>query len=159
MKDFSNETKRIRRNSVLKVVLKRYSFIVWVPLLLYISYYTGEIIILITQSSIFKNSYDPNPNIIITTILGLQTLLLLFLITFFIIAFIKDVIITSIKEKKFFSNIKSIGENLLYLIEEILRLLVSILKIPMYLYKIIKNEKKRFQNAVEEQISKDNNKN
>lgn len=34
MKDFSNETKSKRKKAILKVILKRYSFVVWVPALL-----------------------------------------------------------------------------------------------------------------------------
>lgn len=43
MKDFSNETKSKRRKAILKVILKRYSFIVWVPALLALLNFIGII--------------------------------------------------------------------------------------------------------------------
>jgi len=115
MKNFSDETKKVRRNAVLKVILKRYSFVVWLPLLMYISHYIGRFILLITGATI-KDSCGPTMKIIVTISLGMLVLIILFLLVLLATGLIKGII------------------------------------------KIIKNEKTRFQNAVEEQIRKDSNK-
>lgn len=162
MKDFSNETKSKRRKAVLKVILKRYSFIIWLPLLLCISYNVGKITTLYLVEDWAKKASYPIGDIILLTILGFLLLfasLLLGLFGVIIIGIIRLYIITPLKEKGFINGLKDflkfIGKSLLNLCKLLPIILLQILKSPIYLCKRIKDEKRRFQNAVEKQISKD----
>lgn len=158
MKDFSNETKSKRRKAVLKVILKRYSFIIWLPLLLCISYNVGKFI----APYIFEIQKTDYPilDMVVFTIFGFIFLGLLCGLSIWIIAIIYDDIIIPLKEKKFFSDLKDFLKIICMLLFGLcillLEILLQILKSPIYLCKRIKDEKRRFQNAVEEQISKDN---
>ena len=162
MKDFSNETKSKRIKAVLKVILKRYSFIIWLPLLLCISYNVGKFI----APYIFEIQKTDYPilDIVTFTIFGFLFLGLLCELSILIIAMIYHGIIIPLKEKKFFGGLKELLEiicmslfGLLFgLCNLLLIILLQILKSPIYLCKRIKDEKRRFQNAVEEQIIKDN---
>ena len=158
MKDFSNETKKVRRNAVLKVILKRYSFVVWLPLLLWLSYNVGK-----KADFVEMNEQHYILSIIGVTIWGFIVLIMLGILGWIIIACIRDEIIIAIKEKTFFRDLKGafkfIGELLLGICQLILVFLWEVLKTPIHLYKRIKDEKRRFQNAVEKQIRKDSNKN
>ena len=164
MKNFSDETKKLRRNAVLKVIAKRYSFIIWLPLLICITYYIGRIVILIDGGSI-NDSCGTIGKIIITILLGLLGLLILCLLLMLGIILINTInndIIIPIKEKTFFKGLKDffklLGGILLEIIKVIPKVLLFVLKIPVYLFRRIKDEKRRFENAVEKQIIKDSKK-
>ena len=106
MKDFSNETKSTRRKAVLKVILKRYSFIIWLPLLLCISYNVGKITTPYLVEDWAKKVSYPIGDIILLTILGFFLLFASLLLGGIIIVIIIDYIITPLKEKGFVNGLK-----------------------------------------------------
>jgi len=171
MKDFSNETKSKRRKAVFKVILKRYSFIIWLPLLLYVSYNVGKFTMNYPDIKSSTTSIIAIIAIIFDILLGFMVLFILLVILLsmllfidFIIEKVYDIIIIPLKEKRFFNDlinfIKSIGKLLLevlsfVLLEKLPQILKGILKCPINLYKRIKDEKRRFQVAVEKQMKKE----
>lgn len=164
MKNFSNETKSKRRKAVLKVILKRYSFIIWLPLLLYIFYNVGKFTLITLKNYLpEENTVTTNNSIfdvIVFTFLGFMVSFMLSLFTILIIEVVYDDIIIPLTENTFFNNLinffKAIGKLLLKVLLEIIpEILKGILKCPINLYKRIKDEKRRFQVAVEKQMQKE----
>lgn len=146
MNNFSNEPKKRKevRNAILKTIVKRYSFIVWLPMLIFTFYKVGE---WVTISS--KGSGSNVIDIIIDTTLGF---LFIVLIIFFIILI--GVMISYLRKK----TVKVVWANLKEYLKEASILIglefIEIIKIPVKIFKRIINEPKKFRDSVQKEINK-----
>lgn len=149
MKDFSNETKSKRRKAILKVILKRYSFIVWVPALLALLNFIGIITmsILNLTSPPFEGGmfyiYFANIMTGIGTIMGIVSILL-------VIHIIISSCIEYLKKGTIFEDIKLIIEILI----DIVHLLIEL---PKKIFLRLKDEKRRFNNSLEKELRRSEN--
>ncbi len=156
MKNFSNETKNKRRKAMLKVILKRYSFIVWVPALLVLLNFIGSITIK------FMQILDPlsisleggmfsicitNIMVGFAAIMGSITILMLI---YLIIDNFKEYLKKGTIVKDSIEIIKLIIEAL----ADIFRLFISLPKIVCLR---IKDEKRRFNNSLEKELGRNKN--
>lgn len=149
MKDFSNETKSKRRKAILKVILKRYSFIVWVPALLALLNFIGIITmsILNPTSTIFEGGmlyiYFVNIMTGIGTIIGIATILL-------VIYFIISSCIKYLKKGIIFEDIK-------FIIEILIDIVHLLTELPKKIFLRLKDEKRRFNNSLEKELRRSEN--
>lgn len=146
MKNFSYETKSKRRNAVFKVILKRY---VCLPLLLYILYFIGQ-----NVCRFINGTYTGILMLdIFTNILAGLMFLFLTTICICLIYVIVYGIISYLKRKTLLQDIKVV----FFVIGGIIYGMCEIIvKIPVNFSKRIKDEKGRFQDAVERQLVNDN---
>lgn len=145
MKDFSNETKSKRRKAILKVILKRYSFIVWLPLLLIICNFIGVAFLSLIGVSATYEGYSIS-NVILGFMIGGELLLS--------IIFIGETIKDLIKYLKRGTIIKDFIKNIKHVAETLVDIFVFCILIPKKIFIRIKDEKRRFNNALQEEIEK-----
>lgn len=152
MNNFSNEPKNRKeiRNAIAKTVLKRYSFIVWLPILLYICNKVGSYVFIIA-SMITGSDFE---NVIITNIIiGLMIVMLIILLIILLIDIIKS-LIKYLKENTIKTIWISIKEDLKEIIFFIGKGLVWIIKIPIRIFKRLISEPKKFRDSVQKEINK-----
>ncbi len=144
MKEFSNGTKSKRTKAILKVILKRYSFIVWLPVLLIICNFIGVTFLsLIEASATYAGE----------TFLG-------FIIAVWILLFI---ILTGSMIENFIQYLKegTILEDFIFIIKIIIEVLVVIFRffisLPKRIFLRIKDEKRRFNNSLDKELGRDEN--
>lgn len=147
MENFSSKTKNKRRNAIFKVILKRYSFVVWLPLLLIICNFIGATFLTLTVTpesyigySIFFIYFL---NVLVGFALGIVLLLIIILIVGIIDDFIKYLKRGTII-KDFINNIKLVAE-----------LFIFCILIPKKIFLRIKDEKRRFNNALQKELEKE----
>ena len=155
MKDFSNETKKARRIAILKVILKRYSFVVWLPLSIYICEKTGH---WLQHQGVFTfKTTSPAATWFGCLFFGLFFyFVLLWAIVFLIysicvsVAFVWELIF-SIKIKQFPDKIKQFSNRFFSFLKRLFIIYPARLweKRSEIFY-----EKKRFWNSVEKELSK-----
>ena len=104
MNNFSNEPKKRKevKKAILKTIVKRYSFIVWLPMLLYIFNKVGKWMICIIQG------IDYEGYIIVDTMLGFCISIMLVAFALLIGALIEELIKDLIKYLKE-NTIKTLG--------------------------------------------------
>lgn len=142
MENFSNETKNKRRNAIFKVILKRYSFIVWLPLLLIICNFIGATLLTLTDVRGYSIFFIYFLNVLVGFALGIALLLIIILIVGIIDDFIKYLKRRTIIED-FINNIKIVAE-----------LFIFCILIPKKIFLRIKDEKRRFNNALQKELEK-----
>ena len=147
MENFSNETKNKRRNAIVKVILKRYSFVVWLPLLLIICNFIGATFLTLTVApesyigySIFFIYFL---NVLVGFALGIALLLIIILIVRIIDDFTKYLKRGTIIED-FINNVKLVAE-----------LFIFCILIPKKIFLRIKDEKRRFNYALQKELEKE----
>jgi len=151
MKDFSNETKKDRRKAVLKVVLKRYSFIVWLPALLVLFNFIGALFWKIIMALGGKSPYIEGANLynyFFNIMIGLLILVSLLMIIVLVLLVV-DNLIKYLKKK-------TLKEDFLECVHGVKEMFVDLflflIRIPKKIFERIKDEKRRFKNAVEEEM-------
>lgn len=165
MKEFSNETKSKRRKAILKVILKRYSFIVWVPALLIICNFIGVAFFsLIGTSATYVSGtflskmlgvillVYANPTFtdyFLFTILGFMLLS-----TIFYMCLMIEQIIQYLKKGTIF---KDFIDNLKLLVKIILNIFCFFISLPKKIFFRIKDEKRRFNNSLEKELGRNEN--
>ncbi len=150
MKNFSNETKSKRRNAIFKVILKRYSFIVWLPVLLIICNFIGSIFLeLIGSSTTFEGS------IVFYYFYNIMTGFMLVVMTLLTIILIVEIIKDFIKYLKRGTIIKDFINNIKLVAEALADIFLFIILIPKKVFIRIKDEKRRFNNALQKEIEKE----
>lgn len=157
MKDFSNETKNKRRKAILKVILKRYSFVVWVPTLLVLLNFIGIIVVKVNQildPSVVPYLLGGMFDYYFTNILfGLSGCLILITGILLIVLIIKS-LINYLKKG-------TIIEDFIEFLKAILKVLISIpifiIRLPKKLFLRIKDEKRRFNNSLEKELGRNEN--
>lgn len=143
MENFSNETKNKRRNAIFKVILKRYSFIVWLPLLLIICNFIGATLLTLTDVRGYSIFFIYFLNVLVGFALGIALLLIIILIVGIIDDFIKYLKRGTIIED-FINNVKLVAE-----------LFIFCILIPKKIFLRIKDEKRRFNNALQKELEKE----
>lgn len=153
MKDFSNETKNKRRKAILKVVLKRYSFIVWVPALLVLLNFIGSIVIQILNPLSFSVEDSMFIVCITNIIMGFATILCIIVILMMI-----DLIIESfIEYVKKGTIVKDFIEIIKLIIEALVDIFRFFIDIPKIIFLRVKDEKRRFKNSLEKELGRNEN--
>lgn len=156
MKDFSNETKNKRRKAILKVILKRYSFIVWVPALLVLLNFIGSIVIKYIQIlNPLSFSFEGSMFIVCITniIMGFATILGIITILMMI-----DLIIKSfIEYVKKGTIVKDFIEIIKLIIEALGDIFRFFIDIPKIIFLRVKDEKRRFKNSLEKELGRNEN--
>lgn len=156
MKDFLNETKSKRRKAILKVILKRYSFVVWVPALLVLLNFIGIIVVKVikildpSRVPYLGGMFDYYFTNILLGLLGPSILIGSIVL---IIRIIKS-LINYLKKR-------TIIEDFIEFLKAILKALISI---PIFIIKLlkkiflrIKDEKRRFNNSLEKELGRNKN--
>lgn len=141
MKDFSNETKNKRRKAILKVILKRYSFVVWVPALLALFNFIGSIVIKLLSLSLEGSMFTiciTNIMMGILTIFGIIDILMMI-----------DLIIEYAKKG---TIVKDFIEIIKLIIEALWDTFRFFIDIPKIIFLRIKDEKRRFNNSLEKEL-------
>ncbi len=152
MKDFSNETKNKRRKAILKVILKRYSFIVWVPALLVLLNFIGSIVIKYIQIlNPLSFSVEGSMFIVCITniIMGFTTILGIIAILMMI-----DLIIKSFIE---YAKKGTIVKDFIEIIEALVDIFRFFIDIPKIIFLRVKDEKRRFKNSLEKELGRNEN--
>lgn len=152
MKDFSNETKNKRRKAILKVILKRYSFIVWVPALLVLLNFIGSIVIKYIQIlDPLSFSVEGSMFIVCITniIMGFVTILGIIAILMMI-----DLIIKSFIE---YAKKGTIVKDFIEIIEALVDIFRFFIDIPKIIFLRVKDEKRRFKNSLEKELGRNEN--
>lgn len=156
MKDFPNETKNKRRKAILKVILKRYLFIVWVPALLVLLNFIGSIVIKYLQIlDLLSFSFEGSIFIVCITniIMGFATIFGIIIILIMI-----DLIIKSfIEYVKKGTIVKDFIENIKLIIEALGDTYRFFIDIPKRIFLKIKDEKRRFNNSLEKELGRNEN--
>lgn len=153
MKDFSNETKNKRRKAILKVILKRYSFIVWVPALLVLLNFIGSIVIQILNPLSFSVEGSMFIVCITNIIMGFATILCIIVILMMI-----DLIIESfIEYVKKGTIVKDFIEIIKLIIEALVDIFRFFIDIPKIIFLRVKDEKRRFKNSLEKELGRNEN--
>lgn len=150
MKEFSNETKSKRTKAILRVILKRYSFIVWVPALLqalnFIGKVTYKFLRCVEEGGILYNYF-------LNIIMG-------FFVIGFIISVLMLVLITLHSLLKYLKK-GTIIKDSIYNIKLITEALVDIfhffISLPKRIFLRIKDEKRRFNNSLEKELGRNEN--
>ena len=147
MENFSNETKNKRRNAIFKVILKRYSSIVWLPLLLIICNFIGTTLLTLTVAPESYIGYSIFFVYFLNTLVGLGIGIALLLIIIVIVGIIDD-FIKYLKRgtiiEDFINNIKLVAE-----------LFIFCILIPKKIFLRAKDEKRRFNNALQKELEKE----
>lgn len=147
MKNFSNETKNKRRNAIFKVILKRYSFIVWLPLLLIICNFIGATFLTLTVAPESYIGYSIFFIYFLNVLVGFAIGIAILITIIFIVATIDD-FIKYLKRgtiiEDFINNIKLVAEMFIFCI-----------LIPKKIFLRIKDEKRRFNNALQKELEKE----
>lgn len=146
MENFSNEKKNKRRNAIFKVILKRYSFIVWLPLLLIICNFIGATFLTLTVAPETYIGYSIFFIYFLNVLVGFALGIVLLFSIIFIVETIND-FIKYLKRgtiiKDFINNIKLVAE-----------LFIFCILIPKKIFLRIKDEKRRFNNALQKELEK-----
>lgn len=146
MRKFSNESKK-RSKAIVKTILKRYSIFVWLPLLLYVFYLVGlTFCMLVDTDEVNKEMIYGIAGIFGNTVMGFCLVAELILIGFLIIECCKS-FVEYIKKGTLLYDTKEIGK-------EIISCVRFIVKIPKKIYDRIKSEPKRFKEALDKEITK-----
>lgn len=149
MENLPNEMNRKRKGAIRKVIIRRYSFIIWVPLLIIISNFIGVTFYKILES----NVADMNGNFgyyCLFTILGATLgvlLVLMGMLLFDIIRDLRNYLKKGTLLKDTISTIKTIAEGLGMIVSFFIRL-------PKKIFLRIKDEKRRFRSEVEKEMNK-----
>ncbi|MCI8345524.1 MAG: hypothetical protein HFJ42_06175 [Clostridia bacterium] len=147
MKNFSNETKNKRRNAIFKVILKRYSFIVWLPVLLIICNFIGATFLTLTVAPESYIGYSIFFIYFLNVLVGFAIGIAILITIIFIVATIDD-FIKYLKRgtiiEDFINNIKLVAEMFIFCI-----------LIPKKIFLRIKDEKRRFNNALQKELEKE----
>ena len=120
-----------RTKAIFIVAFKRYSFVILIPILLYISYWLGKLIAL-TVPEIKECIVSNVPIIPQYIVVGLMTLILMVILFITLMNFLKFV-----------------KDSLLKLVRSII---IFIIKIPRTVIRRIKDEKRQFNDAVEREL-------
>lgn len=147
MENFSNETKNKRRNAIFKVILKRYSFIVWLPLLLIICNFIGATLLTLTDVGGYSIFFIYFLNVLVGFAIGIVLL--------FSIIFIVETINDFIKYLKRGTIIKDFINNIKLVAEALTHIFLFVILIPKKVFIRIKDEKRRFNNALQKEIEKE----
>lgn len=153
MKDFSNETKNKRRKAILKVILKRYSFIIWVPILLVLVNLIGIETIKILQITDSNYIVGTFLYYIMNIAIGFFTIMCSLAIIGVIIVIIHSVI----EYLKKGTIVEDLIENLKLFFEALISIPVFIIKLPKMIFLRIKDEKRRFNNSLEKELGRKEN--
>lgn len=155
MGKFSNEPKerKEKRKAIAKTVLKRYSFIVWLPILIFILNWVGE-----SASNIL---WGPplKPDIwwlrifemIGVTMFGGFTIIVCILVGIMIIL-VLSVIWEYLKKGTILEDIKS---TIFFIGEGLKESFMYIVKIPIRICRRIKSEPQRFKDALQRELEKE----
>lgn len=146
MKDFSNETKSKRKKAILKVILKRYSFVVWVPALLALFNFIGYIVIKLLSFSLEGGMF----------IICITNIMMGIVIIFGIIDILMmiDLIIEYAKKGTILKDFIEIIKLIIEALWDIFRFFIDI---PKIIFLRIKDEKRRFNNSLEKELGRNTN--
>ncbi len=145
MKNFSNETINLRRKAIFKVILKRYSWIVCFSLLLYLCNIIGRYFIIFAA-----NGMPVEWNVIQNILVGFISLFIL-LLGLLEGYYILNFIFLIITDKTMRLIMKNLGICILMFFAFIFQ---SILKSPVFLWRRIKDEKRRFKDSLNNEMRK-----
>lgn len=150
MENLPNEMNRKRKGAIRKVIIRRYSFIIWVPLLIIISNFIGVTFLKILGSNLKDINNANFGYYCMITILGASLVILLVLMVMLLFDIIRD-LRNYLKKgtllKDTISTIKTIAEGLGMMVSFFIRL-------PKKIFLRIKDEKRRFRSEVEKEMNK-----
>lgn len=127
MKDFSNKIRNKRIKALAKVMIRRYAFIIAIPILVYFSYCIGNLIFSFSKT-IFINSVL---GLICDTVLGGLLLFALFIVSMYCMYILSAII------------------------EMLLKIVKIILNIPKKALLMVKEEEMQIRIKMEEQMHKE----
>lgn len=151
MKYFSNETKNKRRKAILKVILKRYSFVVWVPILMIIFNFIG-----VKFSKLIVGSGAYGSGIFVDYLLNIMFGMYLTIISIMLIITVLWIMRNLLEYLKKGTIIKDFIRNVKFVIEVLVDIFRFIIKLPKKIFLRIKDEKRRFNNSLKEELKEDN---
>lgn len=150
MKEFSNETKSKRRKAILKVILKRYSFIAWVPTLLIVLNFIGKVTFkflrCVEEGGIFYNYF-------VNIIMGFLVIGLIISVFMLILIALHSLL----KYLKKGTIIKDFIDNIKLIIEALVDIFRFFISLPKKIFFRIKDEKRRFNNSLKKELGRNEN--
>lgn len=155
MGKFSNEPKerKEKRKAIAKTVLKRYSFIVWLPILIFILNWVGES----ASNILWGPPLKPDIwwlrifEIISVTMLGGFTVIVCILVGILIIHLL-SIILKYLQKGTILEDIKN---TIFDMGKDLKALFIYILKIPIRIFQRIKSEPQRFKDALQRELEKE----